>query len=100
MLFGLSFITRCAQTPATNIIGIIFVIVEKKEREEEQAVAAAISMRIGVDNGLFEYRTTVVPTTPLPTITTDNVFEKREREYAFGFGTIPVVEVTITTNWS
>ena len=52
-------------------------------------------MRVGVDNGLFEYGTT-----PLPTITTDNAFEKREREYAFGFGTIPVVEVTITTTWS
>ena len=99
MLFDLSFNSRCAQTSATNIIGIIFVIVEEKEREE-QAVAAAISMRIGVDNDLFEYGTTVVPTTQLPTITTDNVFEKREREYAFGFGTIPVVEVTITTNWS
>ena len=73
------------------IIGIIYtcIIVEEKEREEEQAVAG-----IGFYNGLFEYGTT----TPLPTITTDNGFEKGEREYGFGFGTVAVVvALTITT---
>ena len=88
--FGLLFNTSCARTLATDIVGIIYLIVGEKEREE-QAVAAAISIWIGFDNGWVEYGTTVVPTTLLPTITTDNGFEKRAREYGFGFCTIPVV---------
>ena len=83
-------------THATDIIGIIYIIVEEKEREEEQVVAG-----IGFDNCSFQYGTTVVPTTPLPTITTDNGFEKRKREYGFGFGTVAVVVAVINnnTNW-